>query len=224
MGYPSGVFTATTKNTGDAIQASHVNDLQTEVTAIETALITGPVQLPQSCLTSLSVSGGSTFAGAITLGAAVTVTGVVHLLTQPRCALVHGSSQTLSTGVEVAVTFDTETFDVGAMHSTATNPTRISLTSSGDYEMHGFCCFNASGTGERYAYWRLNGTTFIGGRTELAGQGSAAFVGLAPWAAYRAASTADYVELIAFTKDVAPLNDGGGTAGLASRAYVAKVG
>src|SRR3990167_5278307 len=39
--YPSSAFAPTTKNTGDTIAASHVNALQAEVTAIETALLTG---------------------------------------------------------------------------------------------------------------------------------------------------------------------------------------
>lgn len=40
MGYPTSVNSFTTKNTGNTIQAAHINDLQTEVTAIETDLLT----------------------------------------------------------------------------------------------------------------------------------------------------------------------------------------
>jgi len=39
--YPNSAKTFTTKNAGDAIQGAHVNDLQLEVTALETALLTG---------------------------------------------------------------------------------------------------------------------------------------------------------------------------------------
>lgn len=39
MGYPTSVNSFTTKNTGDTIQPAHVNDLQTEVTAVETDLL-----------------------------------------------------------------------------------------------------------------------------------------------------------------------------------------
>ena len=39
MGYPSAVFAPTTKNAGDTIQPAHVNDLQTEIVAIENALL-----------------------------------------------------------------------------------------------------------------------------------------------------------------------------------------
>ncbi len=41
MAYPTSVVSFTTKNTGDAIQPSHINDLQTEVTALETGLLNG---------------------------------------------------------------------------------------------------------------------------------------------------------------------------------------
>lgn len=46
MGYPTSVFSPTTKNNGDVVQASHINDLQTEVTAIETAVINGSWTVP----------------------------------------------------------------------------------------------------------------------------------------------------------------------------------
>ena len=174
-----------------------------------------------STVGSLQVTGVSSLTNVVVSGA---FTGVVNFTGQNRVALLHGSSQTLSTGVEVAVTFNTETYNIGSMHSTASNPTRILLTSSGDYDMTGTICFDAAGTGERYAYWRANGTTVIGTRAELAGQGSAAFVGIAAHASYRTASTTEYVELMAFTKDVAPLNNGGGTGAFASRAWCRKVG
>src|SRR3990167_2043303 len=76
MAYPTAVQTFTTKNSGDVVQGSHVNDLQTEVNAIETALlgtITHSVNVSgastlatlsagASTLATLSLSGGSTFA------------------------------------------------------------------------------------------------------------------------------------------------------------------
>lgn len=39
--YPTSAKSFTTKNSGDSIQAAHVNDLQDEVTAVETDLIAG---------------------------------------------------------------------------------------------------------------------------------------------------------------------------------------
>lgn len=39
--YPTSAKAYTTKNTGDSIQADHINDLQVEVTAMETDLLAG---------------------------------------------------------------------------------------------------------------------------------------------------------------------------------------
>lgn len=80
MGYPNGVYSPGTLTDGvDYPQAAHVNDLRSEITAVETALLTGlphpvtfstgvtvstgPVVLGQS----LSVAGPSTFGGAVVL-------------------------------------------------------------------------------------------------------------------------------------------------------------
>lgn len=73
--YPGAIKTFTTKNTGDTIQASHVGDLQDEVTAIETALLgnstLGTVSAGASTLASLSVTGGSTLTGTVQFEGAV---------------------------------------------------------------------------------------------------------------------------------------------------------
>lgn len=50
-----------------------MNDVQDEIAAIETALITGPIALPASTVASLSVSGGSTFAGPVVCSSGVTI-------------------------------------------------------------------------------------------------------------------------------------------------------
>lgn len=77
MGYPSGIQTFTNKTAGQVIQPAHVNDLQTEITAIETDLINGftnkvtannGLQSSASTVASLQVDGASTFAnGTITI-------------------------------------------------------------------------------------------------------------------------------------------------------------
>jgi hypothetical protein len=61
--YPGGVKTFTTKTDNiDTVSASHVNDLQDEVNAIEDGLLNGSAQLSCSNATAkaLSVTGGST--------------------------------------------------------------------------------------------------------------------------------------------------------------------
>ena len=56
--YPTSAKSFTTKNTNDTIQGAHVNDLQLEVTAIETDLIAGlPAARGGTGLTAAGTSG-----------------------------------------------------------------------------------------------------------------------------------------------------------------------
>lgn len=108
--YPSGVFSPTSKNSGDTIQAAHVNDVQAEVTAIEDALkngiahtvtistggltvSTGSVNVGgPSSLATLQVNGTSTFVGAVTFS------GGINVSTFPS-AVTFSSGASVSTGV-----------------------------------------------------------------------------------------------------------------------------
>lgn len=91
MAYPTSAITFTTKNAGDTIEASHVNAVQTEVAAMEAALLTGGLahnlmpsadstwylgssatkwiinasQLTGSLSTALGIDGGSIMPGTI---------------------------------------------------------------------------------------------------------------------------------------------------------------
>lgn len=67
--YPTSVKTFTSKSdgAGNRIFASHINDIQDEVTAIEDGLLNGtaPVNSSRVTAASLSVAGNSTIAGAL---------------------------------------------------------------------------------------------------------------------------------------------------------------
>ena len=95
--YPTSVFSPSARSNGQVIDASHVNDLQGEVTAIEGGLLNGTARLNSSnstlanlsvtggsTLATLNVTGGSTFAavvlGASTLGS-LSVTGASTVTT-----------------------------------------------------------------------------------------------------------------------------------------------
>lgn len=62
--YPTSVKSFVTRNAGDTIQPAHVNDLQDEVNAIESGLLTGtaPVSASNASFVHLSVTGDSTLA------------------------------------------------------------------------------------------------------------------------------------------------------------------
>jgi hypothetical protein len=81
MGFPTSIQTFTTKQDGvDYPQASHVNLLQTEVTAVETAIINGPLA-PASLTVTGAATVGSTLGvtGAATLSSTLRVDGDVRL-------------------------------------------------------------------------------------------------------------------------------------------------
>lgn len=81
--YPTAAKTFTTKNAGDTIQPSHLNDLQDEVAAIESGLLNGtaPLNSSNSTVANLSVAGGSTLAnlqaGNSTIAGTLTVTTII---------------------------------------------------------------------------------------------------------------------------------------------------
>lgn len=139
--YPTSDPSFTTKNTGDTIQAAHVNAAQDEIVAIGSALrgtlqhaltvgtggltvssgglavSTGNVALGQN----LSVAGNSTFTGSVVMSSLVTATA------QPRCMAWSSVGLALPSGAWTSIGFESEDYDVGGLHSTATNPTRITV-------------------------------------------------------------------------------------------------
>lgn len=99
MGYPTGVFNPSARSNGQSIDASHINDLQNELNAIETALlgtITHSLNVSgASTLASLHVSGGSTFAGGVNFGGASTL-GTVEAGASTLASLVVSGGSTLA--------------------------------------------------------------------------------------------------------------------------------
>lgn len=58
--YPNSVKSFASRSPGQVIGSAHINDLQDEVNAVESALVNGPINLQASTVASLSVTGGST--------------------------------------------------------------------------------------------------------------------------------------------------------------------
>ena len=223
MGYPSGVASFTNKNAGDVIQPSHVNDLQTEVTALESGLLNGlshkltantGLQSSNSTITNLTVSGNSTLASinvtgdstfsATTTFGTINFSTVVHAPTQPRALVYNSGVQQLADQTETPVTFDSEDFDIGAMHSTASNPSRLSFAAStGLFLLTAHVTFRAGGGGRRMVRFLKNSTVAIGSwvtlNPEASGYGNVVPNVLANQAVAQITSTSDYVEVIAFS-------------------------
>lgn len=187
--YPGAVKTFATRSNGQTIDASHIDDLQDEVNAIEDGLLNShaPLNSSNTSVNNLQVNGGSTLqavflrgqlipsgsSGAINLNATnlygstgssspylrfdtalnswqfadnansklqIAADGNITMPLQPRCSVFNSGVQAISSGSgAIVLTFDSELFDVGALHSTAVNPSRLTIPagSSGLYNCYG---------------------------------------------------------------------------------------
>lgn len=272
--FPTAIKSFTTKNSGDKVQAAHVNDLQDEVTALEQDLINGMsrVRLSSSTLTLASdavtatkslhavdteaaaatdnlstISAGSgvgsghlltlyaanvarvvtvkdatgniqlaggdfaldtakkslllrydgtnwvevsrasasfnnglnTFGAAATLGLTdafelgfktnnikaldIDSTQFIDSPTQPRAGVFHGTTQSIPNTTDTALLFNSEDFDVGTLHDTVTNNSRITIPTGGDglYLVTATYCPVSAAAGSGYVFIKKNGATTV---------------------------------------------------------------
>lgn len=206
--YPTSVKTFASRNAGDTIQPSHVNDLQDEVNALEAGLLNGTANLNSSntTVTNLNVTGKSTFVGQVTFGSTFTFSTAVTADAQPRCRVFYSSTQVLANNSEAALTFDSEDFDIGGLHSTASNPTRITIQSTGVW-MFGATCHFASAVANMRLRFRKNGATVVGSAGGIF-PGGGAEVYAERTVIDQMTSTGDYMEVLAFQNGGSTLQTG----------------
>lgn len=175
MGYPTSVFSPSARSNGQTIDASHVQDIQVEITALENGLLgtithnlsvtgastLGILQAGASTVTSLVVSNGSTLgtlqagastvaslvvSGGSTLGtlqAAASTFSVRPVTPPPEMALVFlDSTAAIASSAASTLAFKSQAILTNSsMHSTGTNPERITPQSTGVYKMVGQIAF-----------------------------------------------------------------------------------
>lgn len=154
--FPTSAITFPTRSNGQTIDASHVQTLQDEVAAIEDGYLGGSARLnsSNSTVAKLSVTGGSTLAGAVVFGAGVastvsfassvtmtdlTVSGTLVVggtaITGgrlPGCKVTCSSAtMAIGGGVFAGFSWNAEEYDSTGIHSTGANSSRLALTSSG---------------------------------------------------------------------------------------------
>ena len=83
--------------------------------------------------------------------------GVVSMPAQPFARVTLSTTQSIPDSTMAAVSFDTETRDVGSMHDNVTNPTRITIVSDGTYSISGSIRWPLNATGYRYLQITKNG-------------------------------------------------------------------
>ena len=116
------------------------------------------------------------------------------LIDPPACSVFNSAAVSVATGTSsTALTANSEQFDNNAMHSTATNTSRITIQTAGRYLFVATVAFAANATGNRRLAFRVNGST-VYESTLVGGTATNSIVLTAPRMLTLAA--ADYVEAL----------------------------
>jgi hypothetical protein len=107
---------------------------------------------------------GSSSASAARMG--VLESGIFETSLAPAVRVYHSAAQSLTTGVELALAFNSERFDraggaASTQHDTATNNSRLTALYVGAYQISGTVQFASNVTGLRWVRIRLNGATIL---------------------------------------------------------------
>ena len=176
--YPNSIVSFATINNGDTTNASQINTPNAEIVAIETGLLNGFQHsiLPDADNTRDAGTTAKNFRNIFTYKLSGTTTldfftnsikalGIdstqfVDSPTQPRASVFNSAVQTLTTGSITTLTFDSEDFDVGAMHSTSSNTSRLTVPTGGDglYLISIAVNFVSNNSGSRIVYVKKNGS------------------------------------------------------------------
>ena len=115
----------------------------------------------------------------------------------------NSTSQSIPNNVETALSFDSNDFNVGSIHSTTVNPTRFTVPSTGVYSIFGLYRASSNATGTRYAAIKKNGSVYlsINWSAVSASSDTSINVGL-----IETLTAGDYIELYAFQTSGGALN------------------
>jgi len=129
----------------------------------------------------------------------------------PDGARVYNSANlTVSNLVVTALTFNSERYDNGGLHSTVTNTSRLTAQNAGKYLITAHLVWAANATGRRTTHLRLDGETYIATDVRPAIDGAVLAVSLAT--VYHLAASS-YVEVAVYQNSggdldvIANLND-----------------
>jgi hypothetical protein len=144
---------------------------------------------------SLTVDAGLNVGSASAAGTGdIKASGSVRQSTALGARVYNSGAITLTTGTLTALTFDSERFDTDAIHSTASNTSRLTCTTEGVYLISGTVRFASNATGNRRVLIRLGGSTYLADNTQAAVNGLATTITIST--IYQLAAT-NYVELVA---------------------------
>lgn len=167
-----------------------------------TARLLGRTTASTGAIEEITVGTGlSLSAGALTAtGGSSTFVG---------CRAYNSALQALVTATITALTFDTEEYDTDAIHSTASNTSRFTVPTGkdGKWRFTGGGSYASNGSGDRYFWWRVNGSTEVhGGVAQWPPSPAVISFGAIPVTLALVAT--DYVELIGYQTSGGNLNVG----------------
>lgn len=231
--YPSAVKSFGTKNAGDTIQPSHINELQDEVAALEDGLLNGTAPINSSritapsaqitnatissltvtsftfpaasTLTNVNVTGGSTLA-TLNVSGMSSLADLQVAASAPAVRVSNSANIAVGDASTTRLTFNTDVFtSTSGMHSTTTNPGRLIATSSGIYCISGCVTWAPNSSGLRQVRIVINGSSFVSIQTVAAASGSFN-TDQHITAIYRFASSGSYAELEVYQNSGGSLN------------------
>lgn len=112
----------------------------------------------------------------------------------PAVHVTHTIAQNVTSGVLLALEFDTERYDTDGMHDAGSN-TRLTCQVAGKYLIKAQVRFSSNSNGYRYAQLRLNGATEIG---QVAIGANPSEDTVIVTSTIKDLAVADYVEVVAY--------------------------
>ncbi len=191
------------KGAGDTITLANWNQIRDNdaATAPGVVAVKGDLVVATAANTVARVGVGAD--GARLVADSTQATGVRWQI-MPACRLYNTADIDPATGSWVALTFDTEWYDYGGMHSTVSNTSRITIPAGGTglYHVGGAAIFDASGSSSGESHFglqiRVNGAdVYAEHRMDLPNSGFDQ--GLTIACDVLLAAT-DYVELLVYTE------------------------
>lgn len=157
-----------------------------------------PIVIPYTKQTWTDGSGGGTPLSAARMG--VLEEGILDTSQAPAVRVFHNASQNTTSGVSLALAFNSERFDQAGgasstMHDTVTNNSRLICRYAGIYYIAGNWNMAANASGQRQIQIRLNGATNIATSLILP---SGTYGTITTISTVYSLAVNDYVELIAF--------------------------
>lgn len=153
-----------------------------------------------------TISGNWSFNGTVSFANVVTSTSTFTSSGQQRCkTYLATANQTISNNTEEAITFNADSYDIGAMHDTGINPSRVSIPGGGSglYSFVAQIRFTANATGRREIHLYKNGSKVATVVGETASASFDSYLQLS----YQDQSTAgDYFEIFVYQNSGAGLD------------------